>query len=95
MKKDLANSKVFYKGGNKKRVKRDEVVAGEVIAGVIYLLGAGLFLLPIGFMKVSNMYHPLVAFFSYVLASCSLILLLIEFLSFFLGKALDEEETEE
>jgi hypothetical protein len=80
---------------NEIRVKRDEAVAGEVRAGVIYLLCAGLSLLPIGFMKVSNMYHPLVAFFSYVLASFSLILLLMELLSFFLGKVLDEEEAEE
>jgi hypothetical protein len=73
------------------RVKKRETVAEEVVVGVIYLLCAGLSLLPVGIMKVFNVWHSYIAFVSYVLAAVSLIFLLLEFLSFFLG-LLDEEE---
>jgi hypothetical protein len=64
----------------------------EVVAGAIYLLCVGASLLPVGIIKVANVggpYVSLVSFFSYLFAAISLILLLLEFLSFFLD---DDEE---
>ncbi len=72
-------------------VKKKEALAEEVVAGVIYLLCMGLSLLPVGVMKVFNVWHSGVALVCYLGAAISLILFLLEFLSFFLGK-LDEEE---
>jgi hypothetical protein len=72
------------------RVKKREAVAEEVVAGLIYLLCVCLSLLPVGIMKVFNVWHSGVAFLSYFFAAVSLIFLLLEFLSFSLGE--DEEE---
>ncbi len=73
------------------RTKKKEAVAEEVVAGLIYLFCLGLSLLPVGIMKVFNVWHSGVALVCYLGAAISLILCLLEFLSFLLGK-LDEEE---
>ena len=73
------------------REKERGTVAEEVVAGLIYLLCVGLSLLPVGIMKVFNVWHSVVAFISYFLAAISLIALLLEYISFFLGKLDDEE----
>jgi len=72
------------------RAKKKEAVAEEVVAGAIYLLCVGLSLLPVGIMKVFNVWDSDVALVCYLGAAISLILLLFELLSFFLGG--DDEE---
>ncbi len=73
------------------RVKKKGEVAEEVVAGFIDLLCVGLSLLPVGVMKVFNVWHSGVALVCYLGAAISVIFLLLEFLSFFLGKLDDEE----
>jgi hypothetical protein len=72
------------------KAKKKEAVAEEVVAGAIYLLCVGLSLLPVGIMKVFNVWHSGVALVCYLGAALSLIFLLLEILSFFLGG--DDEE---
>ncbi|MFZ8860150.1 MAG: hypothetical protein ACO2PP_06570 [Thermocrinis sp.] len=72
------------------KAKKKEAVAEEVVAGAIYLLCVGLSLLPVGIMKVFNVWHSGVALVCYLGAALSLIFLLLEILSFFFGG--DDEE---
>jgi hypothetical protein len=106
--KNLTDRKVLckipYEGGGgmekkelsyveRRGIKKKKGVRSEVVAGVIYLLCVGASLLPVGIMKVANMYNPLIAFSSYLFAAFSLILFLLEFLLFFLED--DDYEREE
>jgi hypothetical protein len=70
--------------------KKKGAVAEEVVAGFIYLLCVGLSLLPVGIMRVFNVWHSGVALVCYLGAALSFIFLLLEFLLFFLGG--DDEE---
>jgi len=70
--------------------KKKVAMAEEVVAGVIYLLCLGLSLLPVGIMKLFNVWHSGVALVCYLGAAISFILLFLEFLLFFLGKLDDE-----
>jgi len=73
-------------------VKKKVAVAEEVVAGFIYLLCVGLSLLPVGIMRVFNVWDSDVALVCYLGAAISFIFLLLEFLSFFLGEGMRSEE---